>query len=144
MSALNSQYTQVTFPAIAELIPLCEKVKKLSSICKMCSHNANFTFRTAKDSDKMDDLIGGAEAYMPLCRECLFFKKQQKLRQQQKQTQAVTSEGQSTTASRTPFSDLSTNTKLNVPTKPKTEVLISPEKEIGKYKEDPSRESLRS
>jgi thymidine kinase len=77
-SALNGQFIQVGFPQIMELIPLCEKVKKLSSICKICLNTANYTFRTAKDSENLDDLIGGAEAYMPLCRECLEFKKAQK------------------------------------------------------------------
>lgn len=145
MSALNSQYTQVSFPSIAELIPLCEKVKKLSSICKMCSHTANFTFRTAKDSDKMDDLIGGAEAYMPLCRECLDFKKQQKLKQQQKQESVASTETLATKLKieRTPFSDISTNTDMPTSNKPKTEVLTSPDREIRKYN-DQTRESLRS
>jgi len=78
LSSLNGQFIQKPFPNIALLIPLCEKVKKLSSICKLCSHNANFTFRTAAFSDNAEELIGGAEAYIPLCRECLNFKNKEK------------------------------------------------------------------
>jgi len=53
---------------ITELIPLCESVKKLSAICKLCKSNASFTFRTADRN--CHNLIGGAEMYMPLCRDC--------------------------------------------------------------------------
>jgi thymidine kinase len=72
MSALDGMYTQKGFPKIMELIPMSEKVTKLSAICKICSHNAHYTFRTVNDNEK-EVLIGGAEAYMPLCRECLVF-----------------------------------------------------------------------
>jgi len=43
-------------------------VKKLSSICKICNSNANYTYRTA--SENVQEMIGGADMYMPLCREC--------------------------------------------------------------------------
>jgi thymidine kinase len=68
MSALNGTYEKKGWANILELIPLCEKVKKLSAICKVCSSNANFTFRTCNGSQT--ELIGGTESYMPLCREC--------------------------------------------------------------------------
>ena len=56
------------FPSIIKLIPKCEKIKKLTAICKLCKQNASFTFRTAsKDCHLM---IGGDNMYMPLCREC--------------------------------------------------------------------------
>lgn len=77
MSSLNGQCIQVPFDTISRLIPLCEKVKKLSAICKLCSHNANYTFRTAamvSAEGDQNDFIGGAEAYIPLCRECLDYK----------------------------------------------------------------------
>lgn len=51
-----------------ELIPLCEKVKKISAICKLCKVPASFTFRTADKNCKKT--IGGADMYMPLCRDC--------------------------------------------------------------------------
>lgn len=56
------------FENIINLIPKAEKVKKLSAICKMCGANASFTFRTCLIESVQ--LIGGDEAYMPLCREC--------------------------------------------------------------------------
>ena len=55
-----------TFQNIVSLIPKCEKIKKLSAICKLCKQNASFTFRTAPK--ECASLIGGADMYMPLCR----------------------------------------------------------------------------
>jgi len=75
MSCLNGQCIQEPFETISRLIPLCEKVKKLSSICKLCSANANFTYRTAAKAATEEDMIGGAESYMPLCRQCLMEQK---------------------------------------------------------------------
>lgn len=72
MSALNGTYEKKGWANILKLIPLCEKVKKLSAICKICSSNANFTFRTVAGSSQ--ELIGGADMYMPLCRECFIYK----------------------------------------------------------------------
>ena len=68
MSALNGTWQKKGWANILQLIPLCEKVKKLSSICKLCGTNANYTFRTVGGSSQ--ELIGGADMYMPLCREC--------------------------------------------------------------------------
>lgn len=68
MSALNGTWQKKGWANILELVPLCEKVKKLSAICKICSNNANYTFRTCAGSNQ--EMIGGAEMYMPLCREC--------------------------------------------------------------------------
>lgn len=48
MSALNGTYEQKGWVNILSLIPQCEKVKKLSAICKLCAGNANFTFRNKK------------------------------------------------------------------------------------------------
>jgi len=68
MSALNGTFEKKGWNNILELIPLCEKVKKLSAICIIFSSNANFSFR--KSAGLSNEMIGGAEMYMPLCREC--------------------------------------------------------------------------
>lgn len=78
MSALNGTFNQTGFPNILELIPLCETVKKLSSICKMCGNDANFTYRSGLAADPSQPQIGGADQYMPLCRECLDFSYEQR------------------------------------------------------------------
>lgn len=68
ISSLQGTFLRGAFPNIIALIPKCEKIKKLTAICKLCKQNASFTYRTAsKDNTNM---IGGENMYMPLCREC--------------------------------------------------------------------------
>lgn len=77
MSALNGTWQKKGWENILELIPLCEKVKKLSAICKICSMSAHFTFRTC--SGNSQEMIGGSDIYMPLCRECYNEKSKQQI-----------------------------------------------------------------
>jgi len=46
MSSLYGTYENKEWPNISKLVPLCEKVKRLSAICKICGHKAPYTFRT--------------------------------------------------------------------------------------------------
>ena len=68
VASLGGTFLRGPFSKILELIPKCEKIKKLAAICKLCKSTASFTFRTATKEDK--SMIGGSEKYMPLCREC--------------------------------------------------------------------------
>ena len=68
ISSLQGTFLRGAFPNILALIPKCEKIKKLTAICKLCKQNASFTFRTA--SKDCQTMIGGENMYMPLCREC--------------------------------------------------------------------------
>lgn len=68
ISSLQGTFQRTSWDQINTLIPLCEKVDKLSAICKLCKVNASFTFRTADKNQK--NMIGGADMYMPLCRDC--------------------------------------------------------------------------
>ena len=68
ISALGATYLREGFNSILELVPKAEKIKQLHAICKLCFHQASFTLRTSKDDSL--ELIGGGEAYMPVCREC--------------------------------------------------------------------------
>lgn len=68
MSALSGTFKKKGWTNILELIPLCEKVKKLSAVCKICSSSAHYSFR--KCSGSSTEMIGGLDIYMPLCREC--------------------------------------------------------------------------
>jgi thymidine kinase len=70
VSSLGGTFLRGPFEHILQLMPLCEKIKKLAAICKICKSSASFTFRTADENDT--SLIGGAEKYMPVCRECHF------------------------------------------------------------------------
>ena len=45
ISALNSDFLKQSWPSIRDLMPLAEKVKNLSAICKVCGASAAFTFK---------------------------------------------------------------------------------------------------
>ena len=72
ISALGGTYLREGFNSILDLVPKAEKIKQLHAICKLCGHQASFTLRTTTDSSL--ELIGGAEDYMPVCRECYLYK----------------------------------------------------------------------
>uniref|UniRef100_A0A6C0ELE2 thymidine kinase n=1 Tax=viral metagenome TaxID=1070528 RepID=A0A6C0ELE2_9ZZZZ len=74
VSGLNGDFRRQPFGEIVDLVPCCESVTKLSPFCTICKskHNiiraANFTKRIV--SDQTTILIGGKEAYIPVCRKC--------------------------------------------------------------------------
>jgi thymidine kinase len=66
--ALDGTFQRKPFNRILELVPLAEKVVKLTAICHKCKKDASFTQRTIM-SDRIE-LIGGSESYVASCREC--------------------------------------------------------------------------
>ena len=73
VAGLDGTSQRVPFIAngLLNLIPLAEKVKKLSAICRDCRfRDAAFTIRLTDNLQK--NLIGGAELYKPVCRGCYY------------------------------------------------------------------------
>ena len=50
-----------------DVIPLADTVTKLTARCEVCGKRAFFTLR--KTDDNRTELIGGADLYMPVCRQ---------------------------------------------------------------------------
>ena len=74
VAGLDGDFNRKPFGEILQLIPLAERVTKLSSICDFehCKKNASFTHRIVNDSLKTTDdviLVGGADKYKAYCRE---------------------------------------------------------------------------
>ena len=71
VSGLDGTYTREPFEQICNLVPLSEKVTKLTAICKNdpCDNEASFTFRKDR-KEHVVEVVGGHEMYMPLCRSC--------------------------------------------------------------------------
>jgi thymidine kinase len=68
VAALDTTCVRTMFETIVQLMPKCEKVKKLQAICKGCNHQASFHIRTAPKH--VTQMIGGEDMYKPMCREC--------------------------------------------------------------------------
>ncbi|KAH7832433.1 Thymidine kinase [Monocercomonoides exilis] len=70
VSALDGTFQRKRFNDVVDLIPMCESVVKLTSVCMICGGTAAFSKRIV--ADKSVELVGGAEAYTAVCRKCYF------------------------------------------------------------------------
>jgi thymidine kinase len=68
VAGLSGTYERKGFGSFLELLPLAEKVSKLSAICEVCHGLAHFTKRISDEKDV--EVIGGKEKYIPVCRQC--------------------------------------------------------------------------
>lgn len=68
VAALDGNYLRKPFGNILDIIPMAESVVKLSAICMKCQSDASFSKRITEETQ--EKLIGGAELYTVLCREC--------------------------------------------------------------------------
>ena len=68
VGGLDGDFKMNKFGKILDLIPICDKVEKLTAICSICKKTAAFTKRIIKD-DKQK-VIGSFDMYIPVCRKC--------------------------------------------------------------------------
>lgn len=69
VAGLDGDFHRKPFGEILQLIPLSERVTKLSAICDFehCKNNASFTFRTGNEGNIV--MVGGADKYKAYCRK---------------------------------------------------------------------------
>ena len=67
---LDGDYKRERFGTILDLIPICDKVTKLTALCGICKDGtkAIFTKRTTQSEEQI--LIGEKDHYLPVCRKC--------------------------------------------------------------------------
>lgn len=69
ISGLDGDYKQEKFGQILDLIPICDNITKLKSICNICHEKKGiFSKRTVELQQKI--LVGSEETYIPICRFC--------------------------------------------------------------------------
>lgn len=68
VGGLDGDFKRQPIGQILDLIPIADKCKKISSLCKLCNDGtkAIFSHRMTKNNEQVQ--IGGAESYVPLCR----------------------------------------------------------------------------
>jgi thymidine kinase len=66
---LDGDFERKKFGQILELIPLCDKVEKLTSLCSLCKNGTKGIF-SMRLTDEKEQTIVGSENYIPVCREC--------------------------------------------------------------------------
>ncbi|KAM2800595.1 hypothetical protein COP1_005300 [Malus domestica] len=67
VAGLDGDYLRRKFGSVLDIIPLADSVTKLTARCELCGKRAFFTLR--KTEETHTELIGGAEVYMPVCRQ---------------------------------------------------------------------------
>lgn len=71
---LDSDFERKKFGQILDLIPLCDKVNKLTSLCSQCKDGTPGIFSMRLTSEKQQTLVG-SDNYIPVCRKCYDSKK---------------------------------------------------------------------
>tara|TARA_B110000305_G_C19465103_1_gene657267 strand:- start:1066 stop:1644 length:579 start_codon:yes stop_codon:yes gene_type:complete len=68
---LDGDYKANKFGDILDLIPYCDKVEKLNSICTTCKNGRKAIFSHRKINNNSEQkLVGLNDIYEPLCRKC--------------------------------------------------------------------------
>lgn len=66
---LDGDFERKKFGEILDLIPLCDKVNKLTSLCSICKDGTAALFSMRITNEKEQTVIG-SENYLPVCRVC--------------------------------------------------------------------------
>jgi thymidine kinase len=66
---LDGDFERKKFGAILDLIPLCDKVVKLTSLCSLCKDGTPGIF-SMRLTNELEQTVVGSENYIPVCRKC--------------------------------------------------------------------------
>jgi thymidine kinase len=66
---LDGDFERKKFGSILDLIPLCDQVRKLRSLCSICKDGTPGIFSMRLTNEKEQTVVG-SENYIPVCRKC--------------------------------------------------------------------------
>ena len=66
---LDGDFERKKFGQILDLIPLCDKVSKLTSLCSLCKNGTPGIFSKRITTEKKQTVVG-SDNYIPVCRNC--------------------------------------------------------------------------
>ena len=66
---LDGDFERKKFGQILDLIPLCDKVTKLTSLCSLCKNGTPGIFSKRITCEKEQTVVG-SDNYIPVCRNC--------------------------------------------------------------------------
>ncbi len=69
IAGLDSDYKKQKFGEILDLIPICDNIQKLASLCSLCRDGTKAIF-SHRLSDQLVQTLVGSTNYVPLCRNC--------------------------------------------------------------------------
>jgi thymidine kinase len=66
---LDGDFERKKFGQILDLIPYCDKITKLTSLCSICK-NGNLAIFSLRITNDIEQTVIGSENYIPVCRTC--------------------------------------------------------------------------
>ena len=66
---LDGDFERKKFGQILDLIPMCDKVTKITSLCGICRDSTKAIF-SMRLTDEKDQTVVGVSSYIPVCRKC--------------------------------------------------------------------------
>jgi thymidine kinase len=66
---LDGDFERKKFGRIIDLIPYCDKVRKLTSLCSLCKDGTPGIF-SMRLTNEIEQTIVGSDIYIPVCRKC--------------------------------------------------------------------------
>ena len=66
---LDGDFERKKFGQILDLIPLCDKITKMTSLCSLCKNGTAGIFSKRISSEKEQTVVG-SDNYIPVCRNC--------------------------------------------------------------------------
>jgi len=71
VGGLDGDFERKKFGQILDLIPLCDKVTKMTSLCSLCRDGTAGIFSKRISSEKEQTVVG-SDNYIPVCRNCFY------------------------------------------------------------------------
>jgi thymidine kinase len=69
IAGLDGDFERKKFGQILDLIPMCDSVTKLKSLCSICKNGEFGVFSLRLSEEKQQTLVG-SDNYIPVCRSC--------------------------------------------------------------------------
>jgi thymidine kinase len=69
VGGLDGDFERKKFGQILDLIPLCDKVTKMTSLCGLCK-NGNAGIFSKRITKEKEQTVVGSDNYIPVCRAC--------------------------------------------------------------------------
>ena len=66
---LDGDFERKKFGQLLDIIPLCDKVTKLTSLCSICKNGTPGIF-SKRISEEIEQTVVGSTNYIPVCRNC--------------------------------------------------------------------------
>lgn len=70
IAGLDGDFQRNVFGDLLQLIPLCDKVEKLASLCGICKNGNPGIFSKRISTEMTQMVVGGSDKYIPVCRIC--------------------------------------------------------------------------